>query len=327
MTLSRTDAQVLTIVGPTAVGKSALALHLASRFDGEIVNADSRQVYRGMDIGTAKPSPEERSQVPHHLIDILNPGQDFSLALFLTYAGEAISDIQARNKLPIVTGGTGQYIWGLLEGWQVPLVPPDPELRQTLEKLAQLEGFAALHNQLHRIDPASADRIDPSNLRRVIRALEVYQFTGKPPSHFRHKITPPYHSHVIGLSLPRDPLYRRIDTRVDKMVESGLVQEVQNLLDAGYSSESPCMLSMGYKEIAMQLKGELTLEEACQRIKYATHRFARRQFAWFRGSDSRISWLEADSELGGNAELLVEQFMSKNGACGKIGPAAQERFP
>ena len=300
---------VLFIVGPTAVGKSALAVHLALRFGGEIVNADSRQVYRGMDIGTAKPLPDDRARVPHHLIDIVEPDQEFSLARFLELARSAIQDIHGRGGLPIVAGGTGQYVWALLEGWQVPEVPPDPRLRRDLEEMGRREGPDALYKRLRDVDPEAASRIDPRNQRRVIRGLEIYHAAGSTAPSSRRKRPPPYLPFVIGLTLERNALYDRIDRRVDEMLERGLVPEVKELLRTGYSPDLPCMSSMGYREVALFLQGELTLDEAAQRAKYETHRFARRQHTWFRSDDSRIRWLEAAPGVDLDAVTLVEDFL------------------
>ena len=317
-------ASVLFVVGPTAVGKSALALHLALAFNGEIVNADSRQVYRSMDIGTAKPSPGNRERVRHHLIDILDPDQDFSLAVFLHMAREAVQDIQNRGKLPIVAGGTGQYIWALLEGWQVPHVPPHARIRRELEDEARRDGADALYQRLREVDPQTASMMDPRNLRRVIRALEIYLTTGAAPSSLRRKHAPSHRSFVIGLTLDRKALYGKIDRRVDDMLRRGLVEEVQDLLRAGYSPGLPCMASMGYREAALYLNGELTLEEASQRIKYETHRFARRQYAWFRPADPRIHWVEAGLDVDRRAEDLAEKFLREASDCGKIASASEE---
>ena len=300
---------VLFIVGPTAVGKSALAVHLALRFGGEIVNADSRQVYRGMDIGTAKPLPDDRARVPHHLIDIVEPDQEFSLPRFLELARSAIQDIHGRGGLPIVAGGTGQYVWALLEGWQVPEVPPDPRLRRDLEEVGRREGPDALYKRLRDVDPEAASRIDPRNQRRVIRGLEIYHAAGSTAPSSRRKRPPPYLPFVIGLTLERNALYDRINRRVDEMLERGLVPEVKELLRTGYSPDLPCMSSMGYREVALFLQGELTLDEAAQRAKYETHRFARRQHTWFRSDDSRIRWLEAASGVDLDAVTLVEDFL------------------
>ncbi len=314
---------IVAIIGPTAVGKSAMGIDLAAAFDGEVVNSDSRQVYRSMDIGTAKPSAEERSQVPHHLIDILDPDQDFSLALFLKMARSAIQDIQARRKLPILVGGSGQYIWALLEGWQVPQVPPDPDLRRSLEKEASREGGETLYKKLQEADPRAASRIDPRNVRRVIRALEVYQAAGTAPSN--QKDEPLLSLLILGLTTDRKALYDLIDIRVDQMLANGLVEEVQGLLDKGYSPDLPSMSGIGYKEIAQHLRGELTLEGAVQRIKYETHRFARHQYTWFRLSDKRINWLDAGPDSAAGASALIDEFLREKGSCDTIASATESQ--
>ena len=287
---------LVAIVGPTGVGKSDLALGLAARLDGEIVSADSRQVYRFMDIGTAKPSPEDRAAVPHHLIDVVDPDGPFSLALFLQQARSAIADIAGRSRLPILAGGTGQWVWGLLEGWDVPSVAPDIELRTSLEERARREGHQALHTELSRTDPAAAARIDPRNVRRVIRALELLAAEGTPrrPEGPR-KTPPPFDTRLVGLTRDRGALYRRIDRRVDSMIDRGWVGEVAALLDRGYGTELPSLSSLGYAELVQHLAGALDIEVAVQRIKYRTHRFARNQYAWFRPGDDRISWFDAES--------------------------------
>ena len=307
--MSRSNIPVLFVVGPTAVGKSALAFQLAQALDGDIINADSRQVYRHMDIGTAKPSPEDRAAIPHHLLDIVEPDEEFSLRLFLDLVRETITSVHARGRLPIVAGGTGQYIWALVEGWQVPQVPPSYELRRDLEERAVREGSEALHRELKDLDPASAARIDPRNLRRVIRSLEIHAATGGLPSAVRHKQPPDYDSLILGVTIARKLLYGRIDRRVDGMLEKGLVAEVEHLLSLGHPPDLVSMSSIGYKQIALYLGGALTLEEAVQRTKYETHRFARRQYAWFRLGDPRISWLEAKPGLDQEAESLVMRFL------------------
>ena len=288
---------LLAIVGPTAVGKSALALRLARRLNGEIVTADSRQVYRHMDVGTAKPPLEDSSEIPHHVIDVVNPDEDYSLALYLRQAADAIRDIYSHSKLPVLEGGTGQYVWGLLEGWQVPEVPPDPELRLRLESRAAAEGPAALYEELARLDPGAASRIDSRNLRRVVRALEVCYSSPKGYPSPPQTRPPPYHVKVLGLTLQRSCLYQRIDDRVERMMDSGWIDEVRALLDMGYRPDLPSMSSLGYRELVQYLGNELTLQEAVQRMKYRTHRFARQQYAWFRLTDKRIHWLDASREL------------------------------
>ncbi|MSQ40301.1 MAG: tRNA (adenosine(37)-N6)-dimethylallyltransferase MiaA [Dehalococcoidia bacterium] len=317
---------LLAIVGPTAVGKSALAIALARAFEGEIVNADSRQVYRLMDIGTAKPTAEEREQAPHHLLDLVDPDQGFSLALFLEHATQAIEAIHQRGHLPILVGGTGQYVWALLEGWQAPAVPPDPGLRQSLEAQAQLDGAPALYTRLQALDPEAAAIIHPHNLRRIIRALEVYDATGVLFSRQRRRSAPAHRSLILGLSLPREELYQRIDQRVERAVGQGWVGEVQNLLQMGFSPDLPALSSLGYRELGSHLRGEASLEEAVDHIKKATHRYARRQGAWFRRSDPRIHWLEAGPTLYEEAPTLVAAFLAEGaGPYGTIEPAQGTR--
>ena len=318
---------VVFVVGPTAAGKSALALELAQAYNGEIVNADSRQVYRHMDIGTSKPSPQDLAQMPHHLIDILDPDQEFNLAMFLALASQAIQNIQRRGRLPIVTGGTGQYIWALVEGWRVPHVPPNPTLRADLESRACREGPEAIHRQLAEVDPAAASKTHPHNLRRVIRALEVYHATGISPLTDHRRQRPPYDCLVVGLTMERQELYQAIDHRVGEMLENGLVEEVRGLLERGYGPDLPCMSSMGYKEIALHIRGEINLEEAARRIQNQTHRLARHQHAWFRPGDPRIHWLEAGPDTPGQAKTLVESFLSRGIGCDKMGSAREELLP
>ena len=303
---------LIAIVGPTAVGKSALALELAQRFNGEVVNGDSRLVYRHMDIGTAKPSPGDHALVPHHLVDIIYPDEPYSLALYLSQARDAIADIHQRGKLPVLVGGTGQYIWGLLDGFSAPQVPPNSSLRAHLEAQAGDQGHDALWQRLQEIDPAAASRIDPRNVRRVVRALEVYIETGIPFSQAQRRETPPYSSLIVGLTQERQRLYQRIDRRVDDMVEQGWPQEVSRLLDMGYSPELPSMSSLGYREMAAYVRGELPLEEAAARIKTATHRFVRHQYAWFRLKDPRIQWLDVDApaDMARRAEDIVSAHLS-----------------
>ena len=289
------NTKLLGIVGPTAAGKSALAMRLATSVPAEIVNADSRQVYRHMDIGTAKPSLEEREAVRHHLIDIVGPDQEYSLALFLQRATDAIRDIRKRGVLPILVGGTGQYVWALLEGWRVPRVPPDPGLRLSLEERARISGPEALYAELTEKNPEAAARIDARNVRRVIRALEVWH--AAPDARPETARKPLFDARVIGLTMERSALYRRIDERVDSMIEAGWVDEVLSLLDRGYGPDLPSMSSVGYDELVLHLNDELSLEEAVERIKGRTHRFARHQYAWFRPGDDRIRWFDTKTDL------------------------------
>jgi tRNA dimethylallyltransferase len=301
---------LIAIVGPTAAGKSALALRLAQRLNGEIVNGDSRLVYRGMDIGTAKPSPEERALVPHHLVDILDPDEPFSLAIYLTQARRAIDAVHARGGLPFLVGGTGQYIWGLLEGFRAPQVPPNAALRASLEAQAIEEGHQALWQRLHDVDPIAASRIDPRNVRRVVRAMEVYRETGISFSQAQRREPPPYRTLVLGLTMERTRLYQRIDGRVEAMVEAGWPQEVSRLLEEGYSPALPSMSTLGYRDMAAHVLGDLSMEEVVLRVKSATHRFARRQYAWFRPRDPRIHWLDGEWEEAASATMhKIEGFL------------------
>ena len=286
---------LLAIVGPTAVGKTALAMRLAERIDCEVVNADSRQLYRGMDIGTAKATAEERSKVRHHLIDLADPNEPFSLGQFVELATEALHDCWSRGVLPLLVGGTGQYVWALLEGWQVPRVPPDKRLRAEFEALIQRDGLQPLVEELTRVDPASAESIDLRNPRRVIRALEVYRLTGRPLSAWRTRRPPEFASAVVGLTCPRKELYRRVDARVDAMLAAGLVDEVRGLLKRGYSADLPAMSGIGYRQVCQLLAGELDMEQAVQRVKTETHRLARMQHTWFRADDARIDWIDVST--------------------------------
>ncbi|MBE0431268.1 MAG: tRNA (adenosine(37)-N6)-dimethylallyltransferase MiaA [Dehalococcoidia bacterium] len=289
---------MIVVVGPTAVGKSDLALRLAGCFDAEIISADSRQVYRYMDIGTSKPSVADRAAVPHHVIDVVDPDEDFSLAMYRDLAIEALEVIKGKGKLPLLVGGSGLYVWSLVEGWRIPEVPPDRELRRRFEARAEREGGQGLYRELRDIDPASADRINPGNIRRIIRALEIYHSTGRQPSELQRKEAPRFPFLLVGLTQERGDLYRRIDRRVDKMMELGLVEEVDRLLKRGYSPSLPSMSGIGYKQAAQFLRGEMTLSEAVDKIKHETHRLARRQYAWFRLSDSRITWYHLEGAEG-----------------------------
>jgi tRNA dimethylallyltransferase len=304
--------RILVIAGPTASGKSALALELARRLDGEIVNADSLQVYRGMDIGTAKPTPEQRAEIPHHLIDVADPDQPFSAADFADAADAAIRDIDSRGKRAIVVGGTGLYIRALLKG----LVdsPGDAgAIRQELRAEAEERGNQALQEELHRVDPELAGRIHPNNLVRIIRALEVFRLTGIPLSRYQQEhgfSSQRYRSLQIGIRVERQLLYSRIDQRVNRMLEQGLQQEVQQLLNAGYSPEAKAMRAIGYKEMAACLAGECSLDEAIRLIKRDTRHYAKRQLTWF-NADADILWLEYPAEFDTILKHAIEFFAQR----------------
>jgi len=301
---------LVAVIGPTAVGKSQLALHLAKDFYGEIVNADSRQVYRYMDIGTAKPSQTELSLVRHHLIDITNPDEPFSLALYQKLAFEAIENIQQMHKLPLLVGGSGLYVWSVIEGWQIPPVAPDTKLRHSLEVRAKKEGGYALYQELQKVDPVAATKIMPTNLRRIIRALEIYQTTGQHVSQLWKKQPPSYPVLIIGLTMHRDNLYRRIDSRVDEMIKQGLIDEVKELTTKGYTQDLSSMSGIGYKQIGMFIQGKLDLPTAIQQIKNETHRFARHQYAWFHLNDAKIHWLTEYDDIQEEANNLVTSFLA-----------------
>jgi len=301
---------LVAIIGPTATGKSQLALRLAQAFDGEIVSADSRQVYRYMDIGTAKPTHQELSLVSHHLLDIISPNEDFSLAQYQRLAYRAIDDIQKRNKLPLLVGGSGLYVWAVLEGWEIPEVPPDIDFRRSLEEKAARGETEELYQELTKIDPVAAQSIDRRNVRRLIRALEVSESAGVPFSRLQRKKTPPFNTLIIGLTAERTELYRRTDLRVDRMIEQGLVEEVKKLVGMGYDSSLPAMSGIGYKQIGMFLNGEMTLEDAVRQTKTETHRLVRRQYNWFRLKDERIHWFDIQGEIEPEILELVTRFIS-----------------
>jgi len=301
--------RLIAIVGPTGIGKSRLAIRLAGFFQGEIVSADSRQVYRYMDIGTAKPTPQELTRIPHHLIDIIDPDEDFSLAVYQEMAYRAIRDIHRRGKLPFLVGGTGLYVKAVLEGWQIPRVSPDPEFRYNIEKRASESNIDELYEELVAADPDAAAKIDRRNVRRVIRALEVRAKAGKAFSQLGRKKAPAFISFIIGLTAARAELYRLVDRRVDEMIERGFVREVENLLKMGYDLDLPSMSGIGYRQVGQFLKGELTLEAAIQKIKTETHRFIRHQYAWFRPDDERIHWFDIGQKDDLEIEKTIAEFL------------------
>ncbi len=296
------------IVGPTAVGKTAFAVAIAQQIGGEIISADSRQIYRGMEIGTAKPTPAEQAAVPHHLIDLCDPDADFSLAMYQDLAMAAIADVHARGLVPLLVGGTGQYLAAILEGWQIPCVPPHPEIRADLERQAAQRGSAALHAWLAAVDPAAAQQIAPTNLRRIVRALEVYLVSGQPISAQQTRQPPPYTIRTIWLQREREELYRRADARVDAMISAGLVEEVARLHAQGYGWELPAMSSLGYIQLRPYLEGHTSLEACVERLKFDTHNFIRRQGSWFR----RLPHLEPmilDDAAASQIDRLVATFI------------------
>lgn len=293
MRFTEVDKPLVIIVGPTAVGKTEMSIALAKRIEGEIVSADSRLLYRGMDIGTAKPSFGERAMVPHHLIDVADPDDMWSLALYQRAAYQAIKDVLARGKIPILVGGTGQYIRAIVEGWYLPPQKPDTGLRSVLEKWADEIGKQELHRRLALLDTQAAAIIDARNVRRTIRALEVILLTGKRFSAQRSRVACPFTYRMIGLTRSRSELYQRIDRRIERMIAEGLISEVRALLSKGYSPDLPTMSAIGYAEIISFLSGKIGLDEAIQMMKRRTRQFVRRQAAWFRDDDPRIAWINA----------------------------------
>ena len=288
---------LLAIVGPTAVGKTAVSLQLAASLGGEIVSADSRQIYRGLDIGTDKASPAQQAQVPHHLLDVVDPDQVLTLAEYQRLAYAAIDGIHRRGRLPLLVGGTGLYVRALLDGLGIPEVPPDEALRAELEAYAAQAGALALHARLTALDPTAASRIDPRNVRRVVRALEVCLVSGRPISELQAAAPPPYRIVRVGLTRPRDSLYARIDQRVDEMLARGLLAETQRLLDVGYSPQLPALTGLGYRQMIQYLRGEMSYDDAVVAIKQQTRRFVRQQYTWFRPDDPRITWFDLE-EMG-----------------------------
>jgi tRNA dimethylallyltransferase len=284
--------KVLYIIGPTGVGKTRVAIEIAQRFNAEIISTDSRLLYLGMDIGTAKPSKGERGMVRHHLIDVTTPDVTWSLAQFTQAITDSIRIVIGRGKLPILVGGTGQYFRSFVEGWDIPAVKPDNDLRQAIENWGNAIGAFQLHEKMRILDPEAGKIIQPQNIRRTIRALEVIFSTGKRFSELRTKSTPEFDCKVIGLSRNREELYQIIDDRIESMFESGFVEEVQRLVDAGYSKFLPSMSAIGYNEVMQYLAGEITLDETKRMMRQKTRQFIRRQANWFKRDSTRIEWHE-----------------------------------
>ena len=311
--MSKSDApsSLVAIVGPTALGKTALAVALAVECNAEIVSADSRQVYCGLDIGTAKPTAAERAQAPHHVIDVAPADcASFSVAVWRAHAEKALIDIAVREKRPWLVGGTGLYAQSIVDGLEFPSVPPQPELRAELERTLELEGIAALSARLERLDPVAAAQVDQRNPRRLIRALEVCIVSGMPFSAQRTRCPPPYPILQLGLSAARETLYQHIDARVDRMIAAGFVEEVAGLLAASVTTELPSMQSAGYRQLAAYVQGTCTLAEAVQQMKYATHQLAKRQETWFR-KQKGIQWIGIGPDVVASVRERIEGFYRK----------------
>jgi tRNA dimethylallyltransferase len=312
------------LVGPTAAGKTAMALALSDVLPVEVVSADSRTVYRWMDIGTAKPTLDERRRVSHHVIDVVDPDESYSLATYQLQALSAIGRIRERGRVPLLVGGAGLYVSAVAEGLAIPDVPPDSDYRSELASRARVEGWQALQRDLAEVDPASAERIEPRNVRRVIRALEVFRATGRP---FSEWLTPDPSRAVecalVGLRLDRSELYQRVDTRIDAWLAGGLMDEVRSLLARGYSPGLPSMSGIGYREVAQYLTGELDLEAAKQQFKQATHQYAKRQMTWFNARPN-ITWLDAATATPTQVLAAVEVAGGVDGGGGAVAGGSDE---
>ena len=288
---------MIVIAGPTAVGKTRISLELAEKLGGEIVSADSRQVYRFMDIGTAKPSPEDMRRIPHHMIDVVNPDEEYTVADYGRSAHAAIKSILERGKIPIMVGGSGLYIRAVIDGI-FPGPGSDKKIRENLEKEAEINGLSSLYDRLCKVDPAASSRIHPNDKRRIIRALEIYEITGKPISLLQEKgkkKEASCNTVMIGLNRPREELYGRIEEKVEEIFRQGFVEEVKALLDKGYEENLISMEALGYREVIKFLKGEIGLEPAKRKVKQNTCHYAKRQLIWFR-KDKRINWFNIGNE-------------------------------
>ena len=298
--------RVLGIVGATASGKTSLSLQVAQRLNAEIICMDSMQVYRQMDIGTAKPTAEERALVPHHLIDIIDPSASFSVAEYVPLAHACIADVISRGHVPLLVGGTGLYLQGISMPHDYGGLPSDPAIRAELQEVYERSGADALHSLLQSVDPETAARLHPHDIRRVIRAIEIFRLTGIPMSEHRILQTEksPYDMRLFAISWPRDELHRRIGYRVDEMMEQGLLEEVKSLLSDGVSPQAQSMQGLGYKELVPVINGTETIASATERIKTGTRNYARRQLIWYR-RDQRIHWLDSE-HLGQATEQIIK---------------------
>ncbi|MBN2285792.1 MAG: tRNA (adenosine(37)-N6)-dimethylallyltransferase MiaA [Tissierellales bacterium] len=288
------ENKLILIVGPTAVGKTYISVKIAKLLSSEVISADSMQIYRYMDIGTAKIRSEEKENVPHHLIDVVYPDEAFTVSDFKNSAEKLIKELHGKNQIPIIAGGTGLYVNSLIYDLNFSNTLSDPDIRSDLTAYCDTFGKEALHQRLETIDPVSAKKIHMNNVKRIIRAIEVYLITGKPFSEYNPNFricTNNYELIMIGLEMQRDLLYNKINERVDSMINNGLIEEVRSLLKKGYGRDLISMQGIGYKEILMYLYEEISLDEALHLLKRNTRRFAKRQFTWFK-ADERIKWFE-----------------------------------
>lgn len=290
---------LIVITGPTASGKTALSVELAKILDGEIVNADSMQIYKYMDIGTAKPTLSERQGIPHHLIDVVNPDEPFSVARYCECANKVIEDIHLRGKIPVMVGGTGLYVDSLVNNIKFSEIEPDDEYRNEMEHFADEKGNEYIYKMLCDIDPESASKIKVADRKRIIRALEVYHLTGKTITWHNEQsrsVPSPYNTTMFAIDVDREALYDKINRRVDIMIADGLVDEVKNIMDMGIQSDATSMQAIGYKEIVEYLEGHITLDEAIDKIKQGSRRYAKRQLTWFRRNE-KIHWISSIDEV------------------------------
>ena len=307
-----TAPPLVVLLGPTAVGKTLLSLGLCERFGAEVIGADSRQIYQGMDIGTAKATAAEQASAPHHLIDLCAPDAPFTLAHYQRLAYYTIDDIQGRGKLPLLVGGTALYIRAVVEGLRIPEVPPNPAVRAELEALLASAGREALFSRLQQLDPATAATIDRQNPRRLLRALEIVISTGQSKVALEGAEPPPYRILQIGLDRERSILYERINLRVEQMMAAGLIAETEQLLAKGYRPPLPAITSLGYREIIAYLAGELGLATAMEKIKTETHRYVRHQYTWFRKM-TEIVWFDLDQQPPEAIYARVAHFLDASG--------------
>ncbi|MCU0496755.1 MAG: tRNA (adenosine(37)-N6)-dimethylallyltransferase MiaA [Anaerolineae bacterium] len=305
-----TGKPLIVITGPTSVGKTGYSVKIAQAIGGEILGADSRQIYRYMDIGTAKPTDSERAMIKHHLIDLVLPDENLSLAQYQRAATEVIADLHQRGQIPILVGGTAQYLTAISEGWTIPEVPPNEQIRAELEQFAAEHGSQALFARLHAVDPQAAAKIEHhQNVRRVVRALEVYLETGTPISDLQRRVPPDYTILTYVLTMARERLYQRADHRVDQMIEAGFLGEVRRLLTMGYDRSLPSMSGLGYAQLAAHLLDGIGLDQAIQETKLATHAYIRRQYTWFRKYNQNHQWRDVEQSTPDDLIAEIRQWL------------------
>lgn len=312
MTESPSKKPILYLVGPTASGKTDMAIRLAKALKSEVISSDSRYLYRELSIGTAKPGPEELAGVPHHLIDVTSVKEPWSLGEYLKAIDPIIADLTQKGMLPILVGGTGQYYRAIVQGWQVPELAPNPKLRGLIESWGQEAGFEFLYQKLALIDPPAAENIDPRNTRRTVRAWEVILSTGRRFSEQRRQDASPYKTLTIGLEWDRETLYQRIDQRIEWMLSNGLLEEVKHLIGQGLAEDVKRIGVIGYAETIAHLNGEISLEDCAMLIKRHTRQFVRRQANWFKPHDPNIHWFKASDPASFEKMLdLINTFLSE----------------